>query len=271
MIVRLQNGRLIYGRLRKLFALTLSLAWRDIASHYRGANLGLLWTVLNPLLMLAVYGLAFGYVFRAKWPGLETSGDFVRLLFIGIAVHGFFAECLMRAPGSIASSPSFVKKVVFPLGIIPPVTALVALFNFSAVLVVFLIVQLVLGEGWSLHYLLLPAVLLPMFLLGLALTYLLSFLGVYFKDIHQIVPSVSTVLLFVSSAIVPVSTLPPEHQRWFLLNPITFYIDQSRQALLWGQPLDWHGLATRTLVGLILLAAAVSLFRRARKGFADVI
>lgn len=271
MMTQVRNGRLVYGRLRKLLELTLSLAWRDIASRYRGANLGLLWTVLNPLLMLAVYGLAFGYVFRAKWPGLETSADFVRLLFIGIAIHGFFAECLTRSPGSIASNPSFVKKVVFPLGIIPPVTVLVALFNFFAILVVFLIVQLVLGEGWSWHYLLLPAVLVPMFLLGLALSYLLSFLGVYFKDINQIVPSVSTVLLFVSSAIVPVSTLPPEHQRWFLLNPITFYIDQSRQALLWEQPLDWGGLASRTLIGLVLLAASVYLFRRARRGFADVI
>lgn len=268
---RLESGRLYYGRARKLLGLTFMLAWRDISSRYRGANLGLLWTILNPLLMLAVYGLAFGYVFRAKWPGLETSGDFVRLLFIGIAVHGFFSECLTRSPSAIALNPSFVKKVVFPLGIIPAVTTLVAMFNFFAILVVFLIVQLASGKGWSPHYLLLPAVLLPMFILGLALSYVLSFLGVYFKDINQIVPSISTVLLFVSSAIVPVSTLPPEHQRWFLLNPITFYIDQSRAALLWSLPLDWQGLLIRTAIGLAFLTVAVYLFRRARKGFADVI
>lgn len=271
MTASLDQGRLIYGRLRKLAELTLTLTWRDISSRYRGANLGLLWTILNPLLMLAVYGLAFGYVFRAKWPGLETSGDFVRLLFIGIAVHGFFSECLTRSPGAIASNPSFVKKVVFPLGIIPAVTTLVALFNFLTILLVFLLVQLVIGEGWSLHYLLLPAVLLPMLLMGLALSYLLSFLGVYFKDINQIVPSLSTVLLFMSSAIVPVSTLPSEHQRWFALNPITFYIDQSRMVLLWEQPLDWQGLAARTTIGFGCLIVAVYLFRRARKGFADVI
>jgi len=138
-------------------------------------------------------------------------------------------------------------------------------------LLVFLLIQLVVGDGWSLHYLQLPAVLFPMLIMGLALSYLLSFLGVYFKDINQIVPSLSTVLLFMSSAIVPVSTLPAEHQRWFALNPITFYIDQSRMALLWEQPLDWQGLLTRTVIGFGCLMISVYLFRRARKGFADVI
>lgn len=265
------QARLVYGRFRKLTQLTLALTWRDIASRYRGANLGLLWTILNPLLMLAVYGLAFGYVFRAKWPGLATSGDFVQLLFVGIAVHGFFAECLTRSPGAIAANPSFVKKVVFPLGVIPSVLTLVALFNFLAILLVFLLVRIAIGESWSINYLLLPVVLCPMLLMGLALSYFLGFLGVYFKDINQIVPSLTTVLLFMSSAIVPVATLPEQHQRWFLLNPITFYIDQSRNILLWDRPLDWHGLLVRTVIGMGSLALAIYFFRRARKGFADVI
>lgn len=256
---------------RRLLGLVAALSWRDIASRYRGANLGWLWTLLNPLMLLAVYALAFGYVFKAKWGEGSTSGDFVQLLFIGIAVHGFFAECLLRAPSVITANPSFVKKVVFPLGVLPATLPLVALFNLGAILLVFVLVRAFAGNWPGASYLLFPVLLAPMFVFALAISYCLAFLGVYFKDLNLLVPSLSTVLLFISSAIVPVASLPPEHQKWFHLNPITFYIDQTRNLLLWDAPLDWLGLAVRFAVSVVLLVLAISVFRQARRGFADVI
>lgn len=253
----------------RLFALTLSLAWRDVASRYRGSTLGWLWTLLNPLLLLAVYALAFGYIFRARWG--DTGDSFVQLLFVGLAIHGFFAECLVRGPLAVSSNPSFVKKVVFPLGVLPATLPLVALFNLGAILLVFMLVRGAMGEWPSANYLLFPVLLAPMLMLALALSYFLAFLGVYFRDLNLLVPSISTALLFISSAIVPVATLPPEHQKWFHLNPITFYIDQARNLLLWDAPLDWQGLMIRTGTSAMLLVLGVVLFRRARRGFADVI
>jgi len=263
--------RLRLENYRRLLALVVALSWRDIASRYRGANLGWLWTLLNPLLLLAVYALAFGYVFKAKWADGNTGGDFVQLLFIGIAVHGFFAECLMRAPSVITANPSFVKKVVFPLGVLPATLPVVALFNLAAILLVFVLLRVVTGEWPGASLLLLPVLLVPMFVLALAMAYCLAFLGVYFKDLNLLVPSLSTVLLFISSAIVPVASLPPEHQQWFYLNPITFYIDQARNLLLWNAPLDWTGLAVRLALSVVLLVLAIAVFRQARRGFADVI
>lgn len=259
------------GRFRRLAELTTALAWRDIAGRYRGANLGILWTVLNPLLMLAVYGVAFGYIFRSRWPGVDGQGSFVEVLFVGLAVHGFVAECLTRAPGVIASNPSFVKRVVFPLGILPAVLGLVALFNFAAIVLVFVGYQVLAGDGVSAEHLLLPVVVVPMFLMGLSLSYLLAFLGVYFRDLNQMMPTIAAAMLFLSSAIVPVSTLPAAQQFWFRLNPITFLIDQARNVLIWHQALDWTGLLLRVVAWGLILCISVYLFRRARKGFADVI
>lgn len=254
---------------RRLLELIGALSWRDIASRYRGSTLGWLWTLLNPLLLLAVYALAFGYVFKARWG--DTGGDFVQLLFVGIAIHGFFAECLMRAPSVITANPSFVKKVVFPLGVLPATLPVVALFNLGAILLVFVVVRAATGHWPNTSYLLFPILLVPMFILALAMSYCLAFLGVYFKDLNQLVPSINTVLLFISSAIVPVTSLPPQHQKWFYLNPITFYIDQARNILLWDAPMDWQGLGIRLLISSVLLTLAVAVFRQARRGFADVI
>lgn len=256
---------------RRILELTLALGWRDIAARYRGSSLGLLWTLLGPMMMLAVYSVAFGYVFKARWPNLSTQGSFVELLFLGIAVHGFFAECLNRSPSVITHNPSYVKRVVFPLGTLPPVVALSALFNLMMLLVVYVAYRLATGGSLGLSSLSIFVVMLPMLLLGLSLTYLLAFLGVYFRDLEQMVPTISTALLFVSSAIVPVATLPESQQRWFHLNPITFYIDQARNALFWDAPIDWAGVANRIVLSAALLAVSIYLFRRARKGFADVI
>lgn len=256
---------------RRLVELTTALAWRDIASRYRGSSLGLLWTILSPILMMAVYGLAFGYVFKARWPNLTTQGSFVELLFLGIAIHGFLAECLNRSPSVITSNPSYVKRVVFPLGTLPPVVALSAMFNLLMLLTVYVGYRLITGGSLQFGALSIFVVLLPLMLLGLSLTYLLGFLGVYFRDLEQIVPTISTALLFLSSAIVPVSTLPEHQQRWFHLNPLTFYIDQARNALFWNAPIDWLGVGTRMILGIILLAISIYLFRRTRGGFVDVL
>ena len=229
--------RLRLENYRRLLALIGALSWRDIAGRYRGSNLGWLWTLLNPLLLLVVYALAFGYVFKAKWGDGNTSGDFVQLLFIGIAIHGFFAECLMRAPSVITANPSFVKKVVFPLGVLPATLPVVALFNLGAILLVFALVRLVMGHWPGASYLLFPVLLMPMFLLALAMSYCLACLGVYFKDLNLLVPTYSDntkglweTIIAEFEAANPGITVTLEVQSWENINDVIRTKVQSNQA-----------------------------------------
>ncbi len=252
--------------------LTLELTRRDILGRYRGANFGLLWSLMGPLMMLAIYTLAFGKIFGARWN--QVSGDtaaFGMVLFVGILTHGFFAECLSRAPRLMLENANYVKRVVFPLHILPWSTLLSALFHMAMSLTVFAVLNALLYDRVSAYLFLAPLIVLPLALLAISVSWFFASLGVYLRDIGQAMPVVVTALLFLSSAIVPVDTLPPDYQTLFRLNPLTFFIDQMREVALWGRMPDWRGLGTATLAGLGLAYASYGWFRFTSRGFADVL
>lgn len=252
--------------------LTRELALRDIQGRYRGASFGLLWSLLGPLLMLVIYTVAFGEILGARWN--QVSGDtaaFGMVLFVGILTHAFFAECLTRAPRLMVENTNYVKRVVFPLHVLPWSVVLAALFHMVMNLAVFAALNLAVFGKFSPYIFLAPLVMLPLVLATLAVSLVVASLGVYLRDIGQATPVVATAMLFLSSAIVPVDALPPRYQTIFHLNPLTFFIDQMRDVALWGRPPDWAGLAIATLVGMLALALADAWFRAAGKGFADVL
>ncbi|MET0331894.1 MAG: ABC transporter permease, partial [Dyella sp.] len=167
-------------------SLTLELTKRDILGRYRGASFGLLWSLISPFLMLGVYTLAFGFVFKSKWPQAGGEVHFSVILFVALIVQGFFAECLNRSPHLITSQPNFVKRVIFPLEILPWSMLLSALFHMCMNIVAFIILRLII-EGqmaWTIIYL--PFVILPLVFLTLGMSWLLAALGVYLRDIGQI-------------------------------------------------------------------------------------
>jgi lipopolysaccharide transport system permease protein len=253
-------------------SLTLELTRRDILGRYRGASFGLLWSLLSPFLMLAVYTVAFGYILKARWPGTTgNTADFSMLLFLGLITHGFFAECMTRAPVLIAGNPNLVKKIVFPLDVLPWTLVLSAFFHALMNALVFVVLNLCLrGEvHWTLLYL--PMIYLPLALVALGVVSLLSSLSVFLRDIAQVVGVISTAMLFLSSAIVPVSTLPRQYQTLFAFNPLTFIIDQVREVAFWGRSPDWAGLSLYTLMALLFLYAGFAVFQKTRRGFADVL
>lgn len=253
-------------------SLTLELAKRDVLGRYRGASFGLMWSMLTPFLMLLVYTLAFGSVFKSQWPQARAGGpDYAMILFVGLIVHGFFSECLIRAPQLVLGNPNFVKRVIFPLEILPWPMLLSALFHALMNLLVFLVLHL-LRFGlppWTI--VLFPLVLLPLTLLCAGIGWLFASLGVYLRDIGQITGVLATALLFLSSAVVPVQTLPDSFRWVFELNPLTFIIDQAREVALWGNLPDWLGLASYTGAGLLFCYFAYAWFRATRPGFADVL
>ena len=252
--------------------LIYQLGKRDVVGRYRGSVAGLAWSFLNPLLMLAVYTFVFAVVFQARWQGAtDGKGSFAVILFIGVLVHGIFAECLNRAPGLILANANYVKRVMFPLEILPWVSMGSALFHALVSLLVLLIAQVYVLGGIPPTALLLPVVLAPLVLTTVGLAWIFSAFGVYLRDIGQTTVVITTVALFLSPVFYPVTALPEEYRFLFLLNPLTFIIEQSREVLIWGRLPDWRGLAIYAVASLAVSSAGFWVFQRMRRGFADVL
>lgn len=253
-------------------SLTIELTRRDILGRYRGASFGLLWSLISPFLLLCIYAFAFGSIMGGRWPQ-PAGGDasFAIVIFCGLIVHGFFAECLVRSPVLVTSNPNFVKRVVFPLEVLPWPMVFSALFHTTMNVLVFIVLRLILDGAFSATIVLLPLVLAPLVVLALGVAWLLASLGVYLRDVTQVTGVLSTALLFLSSAMLPAEAVP-ERYRWILqLNPLSFIIDQAREVMLWGRMPDWAGLGLYMLAALAALAAGHAWFRATKRGFADVL
>lgn len=247
------------------------LAYREILGKYKGSFLGLLWSLLNPLFLLAIYTFVFTQVFKSRWIEGGTTGDYAIALFVGLIAHGFLAECLSRAPGLIVGNPSYVKKVVFPLEILPFPIMLAALFHAFASIVILLIAKWLLTGGVPWTALAFPIVILPLSIQGVAFSWILSSLSVYVRDVSQTVALLVTALLFISPVFFPVKSLPQYLHvaaRW---NPLTIPIEESRKILIWGQWPDWSLLGIYTVASVLLAWLGFIIFQKSRKGFADVI
>jgi lipopolysaccharide transport system permease protein len=253
-------------------SLTWELTRRDVLGRYRGASFGLLWSLFSPFLLLCVYTFAFGTVMGNRWPQIQ-SGDthYSIVLFVGLIVHGFLAECLMRGPELIVSNPNFVKKVVFPLEILPWPMVLSALFHACMNVVVFLVLRLALDGQFTWTFVLLPLVMLPLVVLALGMSWFLASMAVYVRDIKQVTGALSMALLFLSSAMMPIDGIPAAYRWIFQINPLTFIIDQAREVMLWGRMPDWAGLGLYLLGASVAMLAGWAWFRFTRPGFADVL
>ena len=258
--------------LRRNRSLIKALTQREVIGRYRGSVMGILWSFLNPVFMLVVYTLVFSVVFKARWSGgSDSKTEFALILFAGLIVFNLFAECVNRAPGLILANVSYVKKVVFPLEILPWVALGSALFHALISLVVWLIAYLIFFGVPHITVLLLPLVILPFLLFVMGLTWALASLGVYLRDVSQFIGLVTTAMMFLSPVFYPVSALPEAYRHLLLLNPLTPVIEQAREVLYWGKVPDMTILSVY-LVGAILVAwLGFAWFQKTRKGFADVL
>lgn len=262
----------IFSAFTAFGSLTGELAKREVLGRYRGASFGLLWSLISPFMMLVVYTVAFGYILKSRWPHASGStAEFALILFLGLIVHGFFAECLTRAPTLIIGNTNLVKRIIFPLEILPWPMVLSALFHLIANTVVFAALYLIANHTvhWTIVFL--PFILLPLVVLTVGVVWFLASLGVYMRDISQVTGVLSTAMLFLSSAIVPVETLPENYQALFLLNPLTYIIDQAREVAIWGRLPNFAGLATYTMVAFAVANLGYVWFAKTKRGFADVL
>lgn len=252
--------------------LAKALVQREVVGRYRGSFMGILWSFFNPVFMLVVYTFVFSVVFKARWNvGSDSKTEFALVLFAGLIVFNLFAECVNRGPGLILSNVNYVKKVVFPLEILPWVALGSAMFHALISLGVWLIAYLILFGFPHITVLLLPLVILPLLLFIIGVTWGLASLGVYLRDVSQFIGIITTVLMFLSPIFYPASALPEKYRHLLLLNPLTPAIEQAREVLFWGK------VPNMTILSVYLLGAALvawlgfAWFQKTRKGFADVL
>ena len=246
---------------------------RDVLGRYRGSALGVFWSLAHPILMLIVYTFVFSVVFTARWPGSATDSrlGFAIVLFAGMIVFGIFSECIQRASGLVVSQPNFVKKVVFPLEIMAWTTLGAALFHAAISLGVLTLLIIVVQGGLPWTAVLLPIVLLPLLCLTLGLTWFFSALGVYVRDINQMLGVMVTALMFLSPIFYPTSALPADVRWLSAVNPIAFSIEQTRAVLIFGSLPDWRSLAIYTVIAAAIMWLGFAWFQKTRRGFADVL
>lgn len=245
---------------------------RNVELRHKGSHLGLLWSILNPLLMLALYVLVFGYIFEGKFgrPG-ETRLDYGLTIFLGLTLFHFASEALVTSPTVIISNPNFVKKVVFPLEVLPAANVGAATVHLLIGLVLVLAGALVFGEGLTLSAFWLPAILLPLVLTCLGLNWFFSALGVFLRDIGQLIQFLALALMFASAVFYPISRIPEGAWSIMRYNPVLIAIELARNAVLWHEPLRIAHLVYLYLFGTLACYGGYAIFRRLKPAFADVL
>lgn len=245
---------------------------REVIGRYRGSSLGVVWSLLIPLLMLATYTFVFSEVFRARWPGgNESKSEFALVLFAGLIVFNLFAECFNRAPNLILSNPNYVKKVVYPLETMPVVLLLSGLYHAFVSTAVWILAYFLLVGIPHFTIVYLPLIFLPISLLLLGLTWGLASLGVYLRDVTQVVGVLTTVLMFLSPIFYPATALPESYRSIFYFNPLTPAIELTRDVLMWGRPPNFLLLSCYCAGAAFLAWLGFFWFQKTRKGFADVL
>ena len=249
-----------------------SLARREVQTKYKGSVLGVFWSLANPLFMLAIYTFVFSEVFRMRWGGgLDHPLDFALMLFTGMVIFGFISELLTRAPALVTANPNLVKKILFPLEISAPVAMISATFQFGVGLAL-LLVAYTLSKGVPpMTVFLFPFIALPLFLLTLGATWFISSLGVFIRDISQLIGHTLMTAMFLSPIFYPITAIPERFRPFFYLNPLTFLVEQARKVLILGLPPDWAQLALFTVFAALVCYLGFAWFQFTRKGFADVL
>lgn len=253
-------------------SLVLALTKRDILSKYRGSMMGIFWSLVNPILMLVVYTFVFSVVFKAKWgQGTGSQTEFALTLFAGLMIYSLFSEVVGRSSSLIVANVNYVKKVVFPIEILSVVALLSSLFNFFISFCVWFVFLWVFYATPSWELILLPVIIFPLCLMMLGISWFLASLGVYLRDISQVVSVLLMILMYLSPIFYPVEVLPENFQAVMYASPLTFVIEQCRTIMMWEGDVDWLGFVVYTAVSAMVYMLGAIWFDFTRKGFADVV
>lgn len=248
------------------------MTWREIASRYRDSILGSVWAVINPLLMLSVYTFVFGFMLKSRWPG---QGDnkllFAVTLFAGLIIITLFSETATRCTSVVVENANYVRKVVFPVEMLPLVVLGSALFHAAVSLGILVVANALVGTGLHWTVVLLPVVFVPIVLITAGFGWTLAAVGVFVRDASQVVGFLTALLMFMSPIFYPLASFPAAMRPWLFLNPVTLPVVQVRNVVIDAVLPDWWHLGLAYLAGFAAAGVGLWLFERARPGFADVV
>jgi homopolymeric O-antigen transport system permease protein len=264
----------LVGRLSSHHFLLRQLVRKSVVTTYQGSMIGVAWIVVRPLLTLVIYGFCFGVVFQGRFfrqAGGGGSLEFAMVLFVGLTIFSLLSEMLAVAPSLVAGNANFVKRVVFPLDLLVPAQLGSALVQMTMSAAVFLGVRVFLDPplGWA--ALSVPILIVPYVMLTLGLAWFLASLGVFVRDLQQVMPLVITGLMFLSPLFYPVSAVPPFLRSTIYLNPLTFILESARNALFRNEWPDPIGLLVYFVLGAFVMWLGWAWFEKTKKGFADVL
>lgn len=242
----------------------ISLTKRDLKSRYKGSVLGFLWMFLNPLLQLCVYTIVFSTIMRM---GIEK---FYLFMFVALVPWLFFSSCLTAGPGVIFSQQDMVKKIYFPREVLPISFTLSQFINMLLSFIVIFVVVFFSGVGINLKALLyLPIIMLIEFVLGLGVTYLVSALSVYFRDLQYIMGIISMAWMYLTPVIYPVEMVPEQFVDLFYLNPMTSITIAYRDILYYGRVPEMSTLVNAILMGIVVLVIGQIAFSKLQRRFVE--
>jgi lipopolysaccharide transport system permease protein len=253
-------------------SLIAALVKRDVLSRYRGSILGTFWLFLSPVLMLAVYTFVFSGVFEGSWrQGSESGIEFALVLYVGLICFNLFSECLTRAPSLIIANSNYVKKISFPLEILPLVNVISASYQLVANLLLWLIGYLAFVGAPHLSAFLVPLVLIPFMMFSLGLTWLFASLGVFFRDVSQVVGIVITIMMFLTPIFYPASAISERYRYLLDFNPLATVVEVMRGVLCWGAVPDPLLFGMYWISSVLIAWVGFYWFQKTRKAFADVL
>ncbi|MCU1719136.1 ABC transporter permease [Pseudomonas sp. 5P_3.1_Bac2] len=253
--------------------LLFNLARRETLGKYKESLFGSLWSILSPLLMLVIFTFVFTNIFKSRWGVAIDTGpiSYSVILFAGLIIFNLFSECFGKAPTIIISNQNFVKKIVFPLEILPIVSLLSALFQACISFAILLVYIFIEAGSVSWTALLLPVGLLPYIIFLLGFMYWLSATGVFVRDIGQTIGIFTTGMMFISPIFFPASSFPENWQFLAYYNPLTYPIEQTRDLLVFGNGIDWPVWILYLGYSTVFCALGYAWFQKLRTGFADVL
>lgn len=257
--------------LPRRFELILSLARRELVARYRGSFLGIVWALLTPVVMIAIFTFIFAGIFGARFGVNGSTWDYALYLFCGLLPWTMFQDTLVQSATTIVNHSNLVKRVVFPLETLPIAQALSSLGNQLFGTVALLIAIVIMHQELHLTILWLPALIIPQLLFTLGAAWLIAALGVFLRDIAQGISLILSAWMFLTPIIYPESIVPDRYRVFININPFTALVRSYRRILLEGAAPDWPGLAYFTGVALISFLFGYWWFARTRKNFADVI
>lgn len=245
---------------------------REIHTRYKGSIAGLFWLLFQPILMLSLYTFFFGVILQTRWrEEVGSTADFALLLFPGLIIFTFFSESVTRAPSLITNNVSYVKKIVFPLEVLSIVSIVSAIIQLMISVVVWAMFCLLLAGEVKWTLILLPLVLIPLFLMTLGISWFLSAITVYVKDVAHLINPLVSGLMFLSPVFYSIERLPENMRFLYYWNPLSSVIEQARKVMFYGELVDWSTWWIGLFISLAILFAGYFFFMKTKKGFADVV